>query len=118
MTLNGWVKHCHDIAVNKGWWKKPVRRDGELIALMHSELSEALEEIRLPGSGMNPDGWYYGFEPGKTNSTPKGVSIELADCIIRIMDYFGYKGWDMEKILRAKCDYNEKRPYRHEGKRL
>jgi len=37
--------HVHRTAVNKGWWDSE-RNEGEAIALMHSELSEALEALR------------------------------------------------------------------------
>lgn len=46
----------------------------------------------------------------------EGEAIELADAVIRIMDYFGHKGWDFEKIVRLKFEYNKTRSHRHGGK--
>lgn len=102
MRKNNWgvrdfIVECHRIAKEKGWWKEP-RNDGELIALMHSELSEALEAMR--SSGRKED-----------------IAEELADCCIRIFDYCGAKEIDLEKDLLKKIEYNKTRPYRH-GKKF
>lgn len=51
-------------------------------------------------------------------SKVEGEAVELADAVIRIMDYFGHKGWDLEKILEEKIRYNASRPYRHGGKKF
>jgi len=96
-TVNNLIKECHGIAKEKGWWDDP-RNDGELIALMHSELSEALEAMRNHG-------------------TKEMLSEELADCCIRIFDYCGAREIDLEETLRKKIDYNKTRPYRH-GKKF
>lgn len=42
----------------------------------------------------------------------------MADCIIRILDWAGKEGLDMDKIIREKMEYNKTRPYRHGGKVL
>lgn len=104
--INRLVKDIHVNAVNKGWWDED-RNDYEIIALMHSELSEAVEELR------NGTETVYESEGGK----PEGVAIELADCVIRIMDYFGKKGWDLEGAILKKHEFNKTRPYRHGGKK-
>lgn len=91
------IRKCHSIAKEKGWWDEE-RNDGELIALMHSELSEALEAMRSHGTKDN-------------------VAEELADCCIRIFDYCGARDIDLEKILLKKIEYNKTRPYRH-GKKF
>jgi NTP pyrophosphatase (non-canonical NTP hydrolase) len=91
-------RHSHQIAVEKGFWKKK-RNDGELISLMHSELSEALEELRK----KKPD-W-------------KLVGEELADCAIRIMDFCEARGINLEQSIWEKLDKNKKRPKMH-GKRF
>jgi len=48
---------------------------------------------------------------------PEGEAVELADAVIRIMDYFESKGWDLEHVIELKHDYNKTRSYRHGGKK-
>ena len=108
-------KQAYEQAVKSGWHEEP-RTDGDLICLMHSELSEALEEYR---NGHSPNEIYsfseaLGEKPGK----PEGVPIELADCVIRIMDFCGRHGIDLEKAIVDKMAYNATRAHRHGGKKL
>lgn len=104
-NINGWVTEIHSNAIEHGWWEDD-RSLAEVIALCHSELSEALEADRK-GQPMS----YY-QEDGK----PDGIAVEMMDCVIRILDWFGKEGIDAERILEEKHEYNRKRPYKH-GKR-
>lgn len=49
---------------------------------------------------------------------PEGIAIEMADCIIRILDWCGRENIDIEKMIEIKHKYNKSRPYRHGGKLL
>lgn len=82
---------------------------GECIALMHSELSEALEELR---NGREISDVYID-EKGK----PCGVPSEIADVIIRALHFSGKYGIDIERAVLEKMAFNETRPFRH-GKRF
>ena len=100
---------AHLLAREKGWWDVP-RSFGDLIALCHSELSEALEEYR---HGNAPEKVYYD-DDGK----PMGVASELADVVIRIMDIAEYYRIDLQSAIEEKHNFNKGRKHRHEGKVL
>lgn len=97
----------HDRALRKGWWT-PAPTFGEFIALVHSEASEALEEHRNRRNEI----WY------GENGKPEGVPIELADVIIRILDWCECHGIDIADAIAKKNAWNESREWRHGGKYL
>lgn len=78
-------KQIHQNAVDHGWWDEPRSFD-EIIALIHSEWSEALEEYRA-GRDML---WYSTDTANKKK--PEGIAVELIDGCIRILDYVGKEG--------------------------
>lgn len=103
-TLNEWAKEIHRNAEEHGWWDEP-REFPETVALCHSELSEALEEDRA-----GRDLIY--IKDGK----PEGIAVEMADCMIRILDWCGHMKIDVDELMASKHVYNIGRPYKH-GKR-
>lgn len=122
MDLKELQKEIHAVALEHGWWETP-RTFGDVIALCHSELSEAIEEFRgydeMQQSDEFEDGInIFNFIPVSPKGKPEGIGVELADCIIRILDAAEFYGIDMEKIIKIKHEYNKTRPYRHGGKAL
>jgi NTP pyrophosphatase (non-canonical NTP hydrolase) len=96
----------------KGWNETRDPSDyqclASVIALIHSEASEALEDIR--------DG-HLDLMIGSTGK-PCGLPSEMADIIIRVLDFCSLRDIDIDQAMRLKIDYNRTRPHRHGGKTL
>lgn len=96
------VVECHGRSVKAGWYHNPVtgepiqRNVGEMLALVHSEISEALE-----GHRKNQNDTHL---PER-----KMIEVELADALIRICDLAGYLKLDLGGAYREKLIYNETR---------
>jgi NTP pyrophosphatase (non-canonical NTP hydrolase) len=109
-TIKQWQQEVHKLAVEKGWYSDdvPNRTPLEMHMLIVSEVAEATEAVR----NGEPSVCYE--ESGK----PAGELIELADAVIRILDYCQSRGFDLEQAIEIKHSFNKTRPHRHGGKRL
>lgn len=98
--LNMLAAQCH--AANQTWWHDPAtgerlqRNKGELLCLIHSEISECMEgerknlmDEKLPHRRM--------------------AEVELVDALIRIFDYAGAHGYDLDGAFKDKMDFNARR---------
>ena len=108
--LNELAERVHE--ANAKWWhdintgEYLHRNKGEMICLMHSELSEAMEgerknlmDDKLPHRRM--------------------AEVELVDCIIRILDYSAAFGYDLDGAFEEKMAYNASREdHKHEARAL
>jgi NTP pyrophosphatase (non-canonical NTP hydrolase) len=119
-NINELVVAAHTNAINKGWWEED-RTYGELISLVHSEVSEVLEDYR---NGRKIDEvWYehnYPFNDevviesdfvvrDKLHTSigkPCGIPSELADICIRIFDIAGKYDFG-PKLERYVTEYEE-----------
>lgn len=94
------AKQVYKNAVEHGFWKEEVN-DGERMALIHAEISEALEALRE------------GNPSSKKIIEYTNLEEELADAVIRIMDYAFGKDLDIAGAILAKIEYNKNREYMH-----
>lgn len=99
-SFDAMARTAHKNAVDKGFWDKDVN-DGEKIALIHSELSEALEGLR------------HGNPPDEHLPEFRSAEVELADAVIRIMDFAAGRGFRVAEAVVAKHLYNMGRPPKH-----
>lgn len=110
MDLNEFAKEVHANAVAHGWWETE-RDPAEIIALIHSEWSEALEEYRagrpMVWYAVNADCQMCGDRPViyneicETNNCdaghkPEGIAVELIDGCIRILDFAAHEKVSLE----------------------
>lgn len=105
MPINATVQEVHALSTAKGWWSESPDTSSRHM-MMVTEFAEASDSVRKgePSVWLGKDG------------KPEGEAVELADCVIRIMDYFGQRGWNLEEMLRLKMEFNKTRPGRVDGK--
>ena len=94
--MNRLQQELHELAVSKGFWKVSTNI-GEKIALIHSELSEALEAYR--------------------KGDEDNFKEELADTMIRLFDLAGHMKFSLYDEIQKKNSFNKTRPYLH-GKKF
>lgn len=125
-ALNAWAEAFHLNSKKHGFWDKTpdietrVAAIPEKLCLIHSEVSEALEDFRKMGPTATAADlarevrtMFYNIE-GK----PEGMPSELADIVIRTMELASALGIDIGNAIKDKHEYNKSRPYRHGGKRI
>lgn len=96
--LNSLASKCHAASREKGFWPEN-RSIPECVALIHSELSEFLEELR------------------KTEISHDSLSEEMADVLIRCFDLSCHLNIDLDYSVAKKMEKNSNRPMKH-GKRF
>jgi hypothetical protein len=99
-------KAIYKWAVEWGFWEENPNF-GEKIALIHSELSEALEKHRKHlGKGLEDP-------PDEHCPCFSGIAVELADAVIRILDLAGKMNLPLAEAIVAKSAFNHTRPKKH-----
>ncbi|RLD64906.1 MAG: hypothetical protein DRI84_07925 [Bacteroidetes bacterium] len=109
MTIKELANKCHADAKSLGWYDDgKTKSDLETLMMVVTEVSEAVDEIRKPDAKVR----YI------KNGKPEGYGVEIADTIIRLLDYCSYKDINIESIILEKLKYNLTRGYRHGDKKF
>ena len=123
MSINKLAQEVHQIARSKGFYEREINI-GEKLALIHSEVSEALEadrndsytswsnftkELEVQLKNGHKDAWITAFDLHIKNT----FEDELADIMIRVMDLAACKGIDLQSHIEAKINRNKLREYKH-----
>ena len=129
MNLTELQREAHAIAKEKGWWSQE-RTFGDCIALVHSELSEALKAYRehgveswivawaahVSGDGVitTGDGMEVTDKPVRLGDVPTsklcGVASELADVVIRVADIAEWYGVDLVSLVDTEGHHADSLP--------
>lgn len=105
-TIQELIEEAASCARDKGWEEANPRLDTDLL-LLHSEISEACEDMR---KHHEPNVvWFEGQKPC-------GIPTELADLMIRVAHISKRYGIDLVGAINTKMAYNRTRPHRHGGK--
>jgi NTP pyrophosphatase (non-canonical NTP hydrolase) len=122
--INEVAKECHQNSVDHGFYENENQNVGEKIALIHSELSEALEANRKGGGntikvksailkGILEIQDDEEFKEAFKLNVKDTFEDELADAVIRIFDLAEWKGINIERHILAKHRFNKLRPHKH-----
>lgn len=116
------AKEIYEANKAKGFYDEK-RSFGDVCTLIISEVVEAYEETRKKNARINPSEHYLTlidridsndeFKHYFEQYIKDTVADELADTIIRVLDYCGHQGIDIEKHIELKLRYNALRPYKH-----
>lgn len=124
LSLNNLTKKAYQNALSAGWWDNE-REFGTILMLIVSEAAEALEADRT-GTKLDISkdrlsqiiamDSVEDFRLAFKENVKDTIEDELADIVIRVMDYCGRKDIDLESHVVGKMRYNNTRGYKHGGK--
>ena len=113
MDIRDMQNNAHATACAKNWWLRENLADPNCIAaklaLIHSEVSEALECVRNDDLSPRHDA---------LTGKPEGLPSELADIVIRVADLCGALNIDLDAAVKEKMAFNTTRTHRHGGRAL
>jgi NTP pyrophosphatase (non-canonical NTP hydrolase) len=116
--LNELSKQVHENVKSKGFFDSE-KNIGEMLCLIHSEVSEALEadrkNLHTKANIFVVNGWTADsdFTDSFKNNVKDTFEDELSDVIIRVLDLCAFKGINIEEHIKAKMRYNAMREHKH-----
>lgn len=116
MTITEMAQKAYANSFAHGFYDGPPMNVAEKLALIHSEVSEALEEVREAQADSNHTLVEVLSRPHHAQGgKPVGFLSELADVLIRVGDLAGALGASemLEQVTLEKMKFNESRPYKH-----
>ena len=122
VDLNLLAAAIHRNNIEKGFYERE-KNIGEMLCLIHSEVSEALEADRNNRYAMRTDMRELNnrvndeiFISEYVNNVKGSFEEEMADIIIRVLDLCAYREIDIEQHIKAKMRANKNR-IKYHGKK-